>query len=266
MIGICTDSNSQLPAEFVVRYAVEVVPVTVTVGGHDFLEGVDLDADQFYEMMEAEPRPTVSTSQPSPGQFAAAYDSLLHRGCDEILSIHVAAATSRILNSARLATRSLPVPVRLVDSGTAGFGVSCCVWAAAEAIARGATLDEAVRVAELLAPQIGSVFVLDATRLVRSETEVAVMTLHDGKVEVVSNVDTMVDAVETMARTVVGWGARLKAAVGRGDKSVEPLATALADAITESANVGELIRYRIGPSVGVYSGPGAVGCFMFPAE
>ncbi len=266
MIGICTDSNSQLPDEFAVRYAVEVVPVTVTVGGHDYLEGVDLDADRFYEMLDIEPRPAVSTSQPSPGQFAAAYDSLLQRGCDEILSIHVAAATSGILNSARLATRSLPVPVRLVDSGTAGFGVSCCVWAAAEAIAGGATLDEAVRVAELLAPQIGSVFVLDATGLIRSDAEVAVMTLHDGKVERVSNVATMVDAVETMARTVVGWGSHLKVAVGRADKSGEPLATALADAISEAANVGELIRYRIGPSVGVYSGPDAVGCFMFPVE
>ncbi len=265
MIGICTDSNSQLPDEFAVRYAVEVVPVTVTVGGHDYLEGVDLDADRFYEMLDNEPRPTVSTSQPSPGQFAAAYDSLLQRGCDEILSIHVAAATSGILNSARLATRSLPVPVRLVDSGTAGFGVSCCVWAAAEAIAGGATLDEAVRVVEQLVPQIGSVFVLDATGLTRSGAEVAVMTLHDGKVELVSNVATMVDAVETMAATVVGWGSHLRVAVGRADKSVEPLANALADAVTESANVGELIRYRIGPSVGVYSGPGAVGCFMFPS-
>ena len=46
MIGICTDSNSQLPESLAQRYAVEVVPITVTVDGHEYLEGVDLDADQ----------------------------------------------------------------------------------------------------------------------------------------------------------------------------------------------------------------------------
>ncbi len=28
----------------------------------------------------------------------------------------------------------------------------------------------------------------------------------------------------------------------------------------------EVVRYRIGPSVGAHAGPGAVGCFMFPAS
>ena len=92
MIGLCTDSNSQLPQSLAERYDVEVVPVTVTVNDHDYLEGVDLDADVFYDMLSADPPPRVSTSQPSPGQFAAAYDTLLQRGCDEILSIHVTAA------------------------------------------------------------------------------------------------------------------------------------------------------------------------------
>ena len=102
MIGICTDSNSQLPAALAHRYAVEVVPTTITVDDHDYLEGVDLDADGFYELLAGDRRPDVSTSHPSPGQFAAAYETLLHRGCDEILSIHVTAATSATLNSARL--------------------------------------------------------------------------------------------------------------------------------------------------------------------
>ena len=66
MIGICTDSNSQLPERSLQRYAVEVVPVTVTIDDHDYLEGVDLDADRFYEMLGAEPAPRVSTSHPSP--------------------------------------------------------------------------------------------------------------------------------------------------------------------------------------------------------
>lgn len=271
MIGICTDSNSQLPVALVGRYDVEVVPVTVTVGDHDYLEGVNLDADQFYDLVSADPRPAVSTSQPSPGQFAAAYESLLQRGCDEILSIHVAAGTSGTLNAARLAARSVPIPVRLVDSNTAGFGVSCCVWAAAEAVAHGANLDEAVQVAESLAPNIGAVFIVGqaefvATGNVAAPTGVPVMAIHAGRLDVVSNVNTRIDAIRAMATTALGWGPRLNVAVGLSDRTGEQFTKALADALVESANVVELAPYRIGPSVGVYAGIGTVACFMFPAS
>ncbi len=268
MIGICTDSNSQLPQSLAEKYAVEVVPVTVTVNEHDYLEGVDLDADEFYDMLAAVPPPSVSTSQPSPGQFAVAYDTLLQRGCDEIISIHVTAATSGTLNAARLAARLLPIPVRLVDSGTAGFGVSCCVWAAAEAIANGATIDQAVQVAESLTPHIGAVFVVGQLDFIRSSDGldgVPVMTVNEGRVNVVSRVDSVDDAVATMAATATGWGTGLKVAIGMGDRTGAALTESLARVVGESANVLEVVRYRIGPSVGVYAGLGTVGCFMFPA-
>ena len=268
MIGICTDSNSQLPGLLVERYAVEVVPITVTVDEHEYLEGVDLDPDRFYEMIATEPPPRVKTTQPSPGQFAAAYDSLLHRGCDEILSIHVTAATSGTLNAARLAARLLPIPIRLVDSGTAGFGVGCCVWAAGEAIADGDNIDRAVRVAESLAPHIGAVFVVGQPLFTRTGDDpsgVPVMTMHEGRLDVVAHARTSAEAVSAMATAAVAWGPRLKIGIGFADHSGEQLAEDLADSIGRSANVVELVRYRIGPSVGVYAGRGTVGCFMCPA-
>ena len=271
MIGICTDSNSQLPDSLAQRYAVEVVPITVTVDGHEYLEGVDLDADRFYSLLGTEPRPHVSTSQPSPGQFAAAYDNLLQRGCDQIVSIHLMAATSGTLNSARLAAKSVPIPVRLVDSGTAGFGISCCVWAAADAVARGSSIDEAVQIAESLAPQIGAVFIVGQPDFLRTGSAsgtpdgVQVMKMHDGRLEVLAHVTTANDAVHTMAKTATGWGGRLNVAVGLADSSGERLIEALAAAIGESPSVVEVVRYRMGPSVGAYAGLGTVGCFMFPA-
>lgn len=271
MIGICTDSNSQLPDSLAERYGVEVVPITVIVDGHEYLEGVDLDADRFYEMLGTEPRPTVGTSQPSPGQFAAAYDTLLQRGCDQILSIHLMAATSSTLNSARLAARSLPIPVRLVDSGTAGFGISCCVWSAAAAVARGASIDQAVQVAESLSPQIGAVFIVGQPKFLRSGSAldtpngVAITKMNDGILEVVDHVETLTDAVHTMADTATAWGNGLNVAVGFADRDSERFTQVLAAEIGTSPNVVEVVRYRIGPSVGAYAGLGTVGVFMFPA-
>jgi fatty acid-binding protein DegV len=272
MIGICTDSNSQLPQSLAERYAVEVVPITVTVDGHEYLEGVDLDADRFYELLGGEPAPRVSTSHPSPGQFAAAYDALLQRGCDQIVSINLMSATSGTLNAARLAARSLPIPVRLVDSGTAGFGISCCVWAAAEAVARGASIDEAVQIAESMSPQIGAVFIVGQLEFMRSGSTpgdpegVPVTKMHGGGLEVVDHATTAIDAIHMMTETATGWASRVNVAVGMADRSGERFTQRLAAAIGESPNVVEVVRYRIGPSVGAYAGLGTVGCFMFPAS
>jgi len=271
MIGICTDSNSQMPEALAERFGIEVVPVTVTVDDHDYLEGIDIDADHFYGLLEAQPRPSVSTSHPSPGQFAVAYESLLHRGCDEILSIHVTAASSATLNSARLATRSVDVPVRVVDSGTVGFGVSCCVWAAAEAVADGADLETAAQAAEALLSRIGAVFVVGQVNFIRTgehlqRSGVPIMSMRGTDVEILARVDTIDEAVDTMAAAVLGWGAQLKVAVGLGDRAGEPLTDALAKSLVGAANVIEVIRYRIGPSIGAYAGLGTVACFAFPTD
>ena len=275
MIGICTDSNSQLPQSLIERYGIEVVPLTVTVDDVEYLEGVDLDADGFYAHYANGHTPIVSTSQPSPGQFAAAYDDLASRGCTEILSIHVAAAVSGTINAARLGAHSVPTNVKLVDSGTASFGISCCVWAAAEAIARGATLDQAAVVAEQLAPAIGNVFVVGALDHLRNGGRggdiaslgggLPILTLRGGNVEVIERLATPLDAVNAMATYAIGWGTRLRVAVGHSDAATEVIADALEDAMGEAASVIDLIRYRVGPSVGAHTGPGTAGCFMFPA-
>jgi DegV family protein with EDD domain len=113
VIGIVTDSNSQLPPELADRYGVEVVPLTVVVDGVEYAEGIELDADSFYARFEAG-TPTVSTAAPSPGQFARAYRRMVDAGATEIVSIHIGSALSGTLNSARLAATDAPVPVHLV--------------------------------------------------------------------------------------------------------------------------------------------------------
>ena len=270
-IGLCTDSEAQLPPELVERYGVEVVPITITIDDEEYLEGVDLDADAFYARFDDGARPTIGTSQPSPGQFALAYEELLDRGCTEILSIHVASALSGTLNSARLAAHRLGVPVRLVDAATAGFGVGCCVWAAGDALAGGASIDEAAAVAESIAPRLGNVFIVGSLDVLRAggridmaepACPIPVLEFRDGAVVVVARVDTVLDAVNTMASAVVGFGRGLRVAIGHADRATEAIADALESAVGETAVVDEVIRYRVGPSIGAHAGPGTVGCFV----
>ena len=277
MIGLVTDSNSQLPAELAARYGVEVVPLTVTVDGVAHLEGVDLDADGFYALFADGRAPVVSTSQPSPGQFVDAYQRLADAGATEILSVHIGSAISGTLNSARLAAQQSAVPVRLVDTGTASFGIACCVWEAGEALAGGATVEEAAQVAEQLAASVGNVFVVRALDLARAGGRLAqgvdagtgdaipVLSLVGGAITVVGTAATMAEAADVMAGHVTAAGTRLRVAVGVADADAAPLVSALEDRLRSHERVLELVRYRVGPSVGVHSGPGTAGAFFYPA-
>jgi fatty acid kinase fatty acid binding subunit len=279
--GLCTESSSQLTRELVERYAVEVVPLTVTVDGVDYLEGRELDADAFYARFLDDAAPVVATPEPGPGLFVEAYERLAASGATEILSVHAGSALSGTIRAAALAADSSPVPVRLVDSGAASFAVSCCLWEAAEALANGAELEEAAVVAESLLPTIGNVFVVGALDLVRARGSAAtydahvagdgprgvpVLTLRDGVPQVLAEAETVDDAVQAMASAITAWGGDLRGAVGRADALTAPLSDAVIAAVVDAPPVREVIRYRIGPSVGAHTGPGTVAAFFFPGS
>lgn len=274
MIGLCTDSNAQLPQKLGERYGAEVVPLTVVVDGQSYQEGIDLDADQFFARFERG-KPEVSTAAPSPGAFAAAYQRLADRGATEILSVHLGASLSGTLNAARLGSQLVDVPVRLVDTNTASFAIACCLWEAADAIERGADIEAAARVAESIAERCGNVFIVGALDLARAGGRLAagvedshavpVLALVDGAMAPVATVATGEDAVAAMAEHVRASGTRLRVGVGWADAATEPLADDLVARLTGTPEVLDVVRYRIAPSVGVHTGPGTVGAVYYPS-
>lgn len=275
MIGLVTDSNSQLPRELAERFDVEIVPLSVTIDGTEYLEGVDIDADGFYARFE-HGRPLVTTAQPSPGRFAAAYDAVADRGASEILSVHIGSSVSGTVNAARLASQVSPVPVRIVDTGTASFAVSLCLWEAAEAVAAGATLEEAASAAETVGATVGNVFVVGALELARAggrlgdvspaATSIPVLTLARGVMHEIGRCDDIEQVATAMAEFVRAGGTSLRAGVGIADQGTLPLGAAVEDQLRDAPEVAELVRYAVGPSVGAHTGPGTVGVMFAPIQ
>ena len=107
MIALVTDSNAQLSPELTAELGVDVVPLVISIDGKDYAEGVDLGADDFYEMLAGDSH-EISTSQPSPGRFLETYLTAAQRGATEILSVHIGAEHSGTVNSATVASRRAP--------------------------------------------------------------------------------------------------------------------------------------------------------------
>jgi DegV family protein with EDD domain len=276
VIGLVTDSNAQLPGDLQERYDVAVVPLTVVVDDHPYLEGVDITTSEFYERLAA--GASVSTAAPSPGAVLTAYEQLAGAGATEILSIHIGSNISATVNAVTVAARSSPVPVEIVDTGTASFAVACCVWAAGEALAASGDVTRAANVARRVAGHVGNVFIVgaldlasrggrlaaDAAALTAGGGGVPVLALADGRMEAVGRAHDVESAVDVMTAHFVEVAAGTPQRVGVGDAVTPGLAVEYAARLAERPEVAELVRYEIGPSVGAHTGAGTVGACFFP--
>ena len=282
MLGFCTDSGAQLPPELVSRYGIVVVPLTVTLDGVEHKEGVDLGPDDFWDRFARGRPPSVQTAAPPPGRFLEAWGDLAAQGATEIVSVHTGSDVSSTLDAARIAYEMAPVPVHLVDSHTASFSVGCCTWEAAEAARRGASAEEAVRIAETVAATVGNVFIVDALDLFRAggrlssessgssgssggDDGIPVLSLVSGKVKPIGRAASADDACDQMASYVLGLGDGLRVGISIADRGAAPLWEALEARLSSSSLVRELVRYRVGPSIGAHSGPGTAGAVAYPA-
>lgn len=274
-VGLVVDSNSQLPTELAERYGIAIVPIVIEIDGHTYHENVDLDADGFYAMFGDGNVPAVTTSQPSPGTFIEAYNAQAAAGYDELVSIHVGSEFSGTVNSARLAAAAVDLPVHVVDTGTASFGISCCAWEAAEALRSGAAAIEAAERAQAVAERVHSTFIIQAAdfarqggrfdhRLPADHDGVPVMvTGPGGRFDVIGSSDSAEELCDIMAAAMHCDGRPMRVAVGMADRIAEPFWTGLEERLSARSDVADLVRYRVGPSIGAHTGPGTAGGFWY---
>ena len=271
--ALVTDSSAQMPPELRDRYGVRVVPLTVVVDGEPFREGIEITTEDFYRRLAAGAE--VSTSAPAPGDVMKVYDEAAAAGATEILSIHIGSNTSGTVNAIGLARSASPVPVEVVDTGTASFAVACCVWAAGEVLKNGGKLGPAADAARAAAGTVDNVFIVGALDLARRGGRLAdgagaadgvpVLALAGGQMESVAQVHDVEAALDAMTEYVRTRAAGKPQRVGVGDAIASELADEFEAKLRPLPEVGELVRYEIGPSVGAHTGPGTVGACFFPA-
>jgi DegV family protein with EDD domain len=133
-IEIVTDSAVSLAAGEAAACGVTVVPLRVAIDGKEYAED-DLTPDQIVLALQG--GSAVSTAQPSVQAFAAVYAAAAARGVAGVVSVHLSRALSGTYAAAGLAAADAPLPVRVVDSASVGFGLGFAVRAAVEAVAAG---------------------------------------------------------------------------------------------------------------------------------
>lgn len=235
----------------------------MTADGEPSGEG-SVAIDDFYARLRA--GAVATTSQPSPADFAEAYERVASHGAESIVSIHLDSRTSGTIASAASAARDARIPVIVVDTRTVSFGVAVCVRAAAERAARGGSAEDVAQAASRLGPKIENVFVARAGPGGRVPTGTGweLLRFADRATSMIATCGCVSEAVEEMARYVLHSGARISAAVGHAGRELEAAADELAHRLPHSNGVLTVERYRVGAAVGAHTGADSFGAFWWP--
>jgi len=268
--AVVIDSSAYLSDEVIERYGLLLAPLSVVLDGQEYLEGVDITADEFYGQLSS--GKSVSTSQPSVGRFIELYKEAGKGGAEAIVSIHIGSNFSGTVQSARLASESSPIPVTVVDTGQASFAEGLCVLEALDALAQGKTVGEAAAAVERASNVVGNTFVVKALDMARRGGRLAageeaaagipVLALTGEGMKVVGTATTIEEAVELMAGHVEAAardsaGRALRVGVGHG--AAPEIAAALRQRVAAIEGVQEVIDYVVGPVIGAHTGAGTAG-------
>jgi len=276
-ISIVTDSDASLTPELEQRYNIRQVPITVHFDDEILETNIDIDDAVLFRRIELEGKlPT--TAAPSPGKFAKTYQAAFDEdGADAVICFVVSSKVSATHDAAVIAAKEL-MPERditVVDTQSVTMGQGFMAIAAAEAVAAGASVQEAIAAAEdvrarsYLYGALSTLKYLEMSGRVSSLTAgmagmlniKPILTIRDGKLDMLEKVRTRKKA---WARTF-----ELVRQASQGG-TIEKMNLAHTDAFEEAQEFEALLRAEIAcpeeinivpltAGLSVHTGPGFVG-------
>ena len=124
MLRIFADSGSSIKQEEKEQYNVEILPLHITLGDREYLDGIDLSMDIFYKaLIEEKLFPT--TSLPSLGEAEERINACTQQG-DDVIILTISSGISGTYNTLKMLFAENP-KVRVIDSKSAVGGMRILV-------------------------------------------------------------------------------------------------------------------------------------------
>lgn len=275
-IAVVVDSGSDVPPAVLAQYDnIAVVPLTVTIDGQDFHDGVDLTPAAFYQRLRAG-GPLPQTASPSPFAVQEQMQALFNAGYTRILGITISSALSATNRTFELAAHELPAGVvTVLDTKSIGIGSGLQAVYALEMIADGVAFTDIVARVQASIQKSHVYFYVPTLTYLQAGGRIgrvaglvgSVLKIKpviscgaDGVYYVVSKSRSEAKAMGKMVAQVsadYGTGTDVRVAVAHGDNPA--LLASVSAALAEATGRSVDFQGDISPSLGVHTGPGLIG-------
>ena len=277
-VKIVTDSTIDLPPQIIEENDLTVVPLSITIDGQTYIDGIDISPKEFItKMQQSENLP--KSSQPPAGEFLEIYNKLTEDG-SEVLSIHMTAQMSGTVQSAQTAARMAEGKVTVVNSKYISNALAFQVLEAAKLAKEGKGIDEIVERIDCVRENTRLFVVVDTLdnlvkggRIGKGKAMLSsllnikpIASLDTGEYTPVAKVRSQGQIVKYLVKQLIQdiKGKTLKGISITHADALE-LATKLKEAIINEVGQVEVSVYDTTPIISTHTGIGAIG-FMYYAE
>lgn len=274
-IAVVTDSTTYMPSELVKKYNISVAPQVLIWGDQTYKDGVDIESREFFTRLKTA-KVMPSTSQVAVVSFQEIFQNLVDKGF-EVLALLVSSKLSGTIPSAMQA-KELMGPagekIHVVDSQSVAMALGFQVLAVARALEQGASLKDAIALAEKSHQNTGVFFAVDTLEFLHRGGRIGgaqrflgtmlnmkpILAIQDGRVEGIDRIRTKNKAHDRVLELV------LEKVAGRTPVRLATLhanaaedAKALLSRAEQALKPVESIFTEVSPTVGTHAGPGTVG-------
>jgi DegV family protein with EDD domain len=270
-IKIVTDSTADIPLQLVKDLSISVIPLYVRFGERIYRDRVDISEEEFYHRLQNDSiHPT--TSQPTPQDFVNIYRDLSKKA-NGILSIHISNKLSGTCNSALQAKNMMPsdFPLEIVDSETVSMGLGLLAIKAANLAKSGKDLQSMVKEVKcsISSTHIWALFdtlkylalggrIGKAKGLLGTILRIKpLLFVKDGEMAPVSQPRTRAKGIDLMYDFVSKVTDIQDISVVYN--TIPDEAQELVERLSRIYDGNQIKLAKLGPVIGVHSGPGAIG-------
>lgn len=269
-IKIVTDSTADIPSALAKELGITVVPLYVRFGDETYRDRVDITENEFYQRLVKDPIHP-NTSQPTPQDFTNVYRELSQQA-DGIVSIHISGKLSGTCNSALQAKEVVATecPVEVVDSETVSMGLGLLAIEAATLSNSGKGLQQVVEEVKALISNTHVWALFDTLKYLALGGRIGkakallgavlnikpVLVVKDGEMAPAGQVRTRAKGIDVLCNFVNKVIDIQDLAVVYSTTPDE--AQILADRIGAMFDKDRIRLARLGPTLGVHAGPGAL--------
>jgi DegV family protein with EDD domain len=254
---------------------VQVVPVPFVMDGRDYLDGVDITAEQFYARLERSGK-APSTSAPSPAAYMEAFEAA---GTPTIVCVTGSATVGTTAERCELAIKQARErwPERrfeLFVAGCAAMGQGFLALEAARAATEGADADTVLQLLRRLRPGAHLLIVLDTLKYLAQTGRLQaigvlagsmlsikpIVHVNDDHFDPVEMCRSRRRAIERLLDRLLALTAQEKPPRIAVQHAAAPdAAEALADQAAQRLPGVEVTVVPFSPVMGTYAGPGLLG-------
>lgn len=268
-VKLIIDAGSDLTVAQAKELDVTLIPMSVRFGSEEYLSGVDITNEEFYNRLATE-RELPTTSQPTPFAFEEVYQQVVDSG-DEAVVLCVSSALSGTYQSACIAADGLEDRIFVVDTRAVSVAEKILLDYAISLRNRGANAQAIAAELEKKKEDVcvfGAVetleYLIKGGRLSKTAGAVGsvlgirpVLHLVDGALEVAGKARGAKAAIAMTHQFISDIGIDFTMPCGLGYTGNDPkVLTPFLEARNDSWSGQDIPVYNVGSTVGTHTGPG----------